>query len=143
MDSPLLVLSVLTNSLLLFSFFSIGNPQAVGQTPVTYYRQVLALSDLPAQDGVDHPNVEQMFPPDVVQRAREIRDKVGPAGTGAYSGSKGILGFRKDVARYIEERDGHPAFAGNIFLTNGASSVRNLCLHTKAIIFYLHFIKEN
>lgn len=109
-------------------FTNIGNPQAVGQSPITYYRQVMALCDLPAEHGVDHPNVEQMFPADVVNRAREARKAIGPAGTGSYTNSQGILQFRQDVADFISERDGHPAYAGNIFLTNGASSAIELIL---------------
>lgn len=111
-------------------FTNIGNPQAVGQSPITYYRQVLALCDLPAETGVDHPEVTKMFPPDTVQRARETREAIGPAGTGAYSGSQGILQFRKDVAAFIAARDGHPAYPGNIFLTNGASTAIELVLTT-------------
>lgn len=111
-------------------FTNIGNPQAVGQQPITYYRQVMSLCDLPAEVGVDHPSVHQMFPKDVVERARELRKAIGPSGTGAYSHSQGILQFRKDVAHFIRERDGHPAFEGDIFLTNGASSAIELVLTT-------------
>ena len=111
-------------------FTNIGNPQAVGQNPITYYRQVLALCDLPAEVGIDHPDVLKMFPADVVQRAKDMRQAIGPAGTGAYSGSQGILQFRKDVAEFIKKRDGHPSYAGNIFLTNGASTAIELVLTT-------------
>lgn len=111
-------------------FTNIGNPQAVGQSPITYYRQVMALCDLPAEDGVDHPEVLRMFPVDVVQRARQVREAIGPAGTGAYTGSQGVLEFRKNVANFMAERDGHPAFPGNIFLTNGASTAIELVLTT-------------
>lgn len=111
-------------------FTNIGNPQAVGQNPITYYRQILALCDLPAEVGVDHPDVHKLFPDDVVRRAREVREAIGPAGTGAYSGSQGILQFRKDVADFMEKRDGHPAYPGNIFLTNGASTAIELILTT-------------
>jgi alanine transaminase len=111
-------------------FTNIGNPQAVGQNPITYYRQVLALCDLPAEVGVDHPEVGRMFPADVVQRAKEMRRAIGPAGTGAYSGSQGVLQFRKDAAAFIQNRDGHPSYPGNIFLTNGASTAIELVLTT-------------
>lgn len=30
--------------------------------------------------------------------------------------------FRELVSQFIEERDGHPAYPGDIFLTNGAST---------------------
>jgi aspartate/methionine/tyrosine aminotransferase len=103
-------------------YTNIGNPHQVGQKPITYYRQVLALCDLPAECGVDHPQVYDIFPKDVVERAREYRDIIGPSGTGAYTHSQGILGFRKHVAEYIQARDGYKAYAGNIFLTNGAST---------------------
>eukprot|EP00980_Cylindrotheca_fusiformis_P005769 scaffold1203_cov117-Cylindrotheca_fusiformis.AAC.8 len=112
------------------TYTNVGNPQSVGQPPITYYRQVMALCDLPAEDGVDHPEVYKMFPADVVERAKEVRAAVGSGGTGAYSGSQGILKFRKDVADFISKRDGHPAYPGNIFLTNGASSAIELVLTT-------------
>lgn len=104
-------------------YTNIGNPHQVGQSPITYYRQVLALCDLPAQCGVDHPKVYEMFPKDVVQRAREYRDLIGASGTGAYTHSQGVLGFRKHITDYITKRDGgYKSYPGNIFLTNGASA---------------------
>ena len=103
-------------------YTNIGNPHQVGQKPITYYRQILALCDLPAEQGVDHPKIYEMFPRDVVDRAKEYREIIGPSGTGAYTHSQGILGLRKYVAEYIQNRDGYPAYPGNIFLTNGASA---------------------
>lgn len=103
-------------------FTNVGNPHSVKQKPITYYRQVLALCDLPAECGVDHPDVGRMFPADVVRRAREYRAAIGPGGTGAYSHSQGVQAFREHVAAFITARDGYPAAAGDIFLTNGASS---------------------
>jgi len=103
-------------------YTNIGNPHQVGQNPITYYRQVLALCDLPAEVGVDHPQVNQLFPEDVVKRAKEYRKLIGSSGTGAYTHSQGILGFRKQVANFIQQRDGYRSYPGNIFLTNGASS---------------------
>ena len=103
-------------------YTNIGNPHSVGQVPITYYRQVLALCDLPAECGVDHPQVSQMFPADVIERAREMRDIVGPSGTGSYTNSQGLAGVRQHVADFIAQRDGHPAFPGDIYLTNGASA---------------------
>ena len=111
-------------------FTNVGNPQAVGQAPITYYRQVLALCDLPAEAGVDHPNVLQVFPQDVVTRAKEMRASIGPSGTGAYTHSQGVLKFRQIVADFISKRDGHTAYPGNLFLTNGASSAIELVLTT-------------
>lgn len=114
-------------------FTNVGNPHAVQQKPITYYRQVLALCDLPAEYGVDHPNVEQMFPNDVITRAREYKAAIGSGGTGAYSHSQGIIKFREHVAQFIEKRDGHPSYAGDIFLTNGASTgIQNVLMSLMA-----------
>lgn len=109
-------------------YTNIGNPHQVGQSPITYFRQVLALCDLPAECGVDHPKVYDMFPADVVERAREYREIIGPSGTGAYTHSQGLLGLRKHIAEYIEKRDGYKSFPGNIFLTNGASTAISMVL---------------
>ena len=77
---------------------------------------------MPAECGVDHPKAHEMFPQDVLDRAREYRDIVGPSGTGAYTHSQGLLGLRKHVAQFIAARDGYPSYPGNIFLTIGASA---------------------
>ncbi|EJK48082.1 hypothetical protein THAOC_33157 [Thalassiosira oceanica] len=103
-------------------FTNVGNPHAVGQKCITYYRQVLALCDLPDECGVDHPDVERLFPKDVIARARLYKDAIGTGGTGSYSHSQGVKEFREHVAKFIEARDGHESFAGDIFLTNGAST---------------------
>eukprot|EP00985_Skeletonema_marinoi_P035028 scaffold45427_cov131-Skeletonema_marinoi.AAC.1 len=50
-----------------------------------------------------------------------MRKAIGPAGTGAYTNSQGIMDFRKDVANFITMRDQHVAIPSNIFLANGAS----------------------
>ena len=103
-------------------YTNIGNPHAVGQKPITYYRQVLALCDLPDEFGIGNPRVASAFPPDVIERAQEMRAAIGPAGTGAYTNSQGISEFRDDVANFISARDGHVSCSSDIFLTNGASS---------------------
>lgn len=111
-------------------YTNVGNPQAVGQKPNTYYRQVMALCDLPSDVGVDNQEIGKIFPQDVIEQAKSIQLKIGSCGTGAYTGSQGVLGFRQDVAKFIEERDGHPSNPGNIFLTNGASSAIDLAVTT-------------
>jgi alanine transaminase len=40
---------------------------------------------------------------------------------GAYSDSAGVRVIREDIARYIEDRDGHPSNPDDIFLCTGAS----------------------
>ena len=103
-------------------YTNIGNPQSVGQKPLTWPRQVLALVDLPDHVGVDHPEASKLFPADAIRRAREIKKGLGGKGSGAYSHSKGVKLFRQDVAKFIEKRDGVPSDPESIFLTNGASS---------------------
>lgn len=103
-------------------YTNIGNPHAVGQKPITYYRQVSALCNLPAEFGVENSAIASTFPADVVERATEMRKAVGKAGTGAYTNSQGIMDFRKDVANFITMRDEHACIPSNIFLSNGASA---------------------
>lgn len=104
-------------------YTNIGNPQSVGQKPLTWPRQVLALIDLPDELGVDHPDATKIFPSDAIARAKEMKAALGGHGSGAYSHSKGVKKFREDVAKFIEQRDdGIPSNADDIFLTNGASA---------------------
>ena len=98
---------------------NIGNPQSLGQKPITFYRQVLALCDFP--DMLDR-RAETLFLADVRKRARDIPDNT-KGGTGAYSPeSKGVAFLREMVAAAgIEKRDGHPCDADDLWLTDGAS----------------------
>lgn len=103
-------------------YTNIGNPQSVGQAPLSWPRQVSALVDLPEALGVDHPLASKIFPADAIRRAKEIKIGLGGHGTGAYSHSKGVKCFRQDVAQFLEQRDGIPAEPEDLFLTNGASA---------------------
>lgn len=108
---------------------NIGNPHSVGQKPLSFFRQVLSLCDLPPHLGIDHPAASNMFPQDALERARFFHKIVGEFGTGSYTASQGLTGVRQLVADFVAERDGHPADAGDIFLTNGASSAIELTLN--------------
>lgn len=103
---------------------NIGNPQQLDQKPITFYRQVLALIEYP--DLLSSEYVSKIFPHDAIDRANEIMENL--VSVGAYSHSKGVLYFRKCVARYIEDRDDHPADPEDIYLTAGASSAVNYLL---------------
>ncbi|XP_064202670.1 alanine aminotransferase 2-like isoform X1 [Anguilla rostrata] len=95
---------------------NIGDAHAMGQQPITFFRQVLALCSYPAL--LDDPS----FPEDAKSRARRILQSCGGRSIGAYSASQGIDCVRQDVARYIERRDGGIASnPDNIYLTTGAS----------------------
>ena len=68
-------------------YCNIGNPQSLGQKPITFHRQVLALMDYP--DLIDNPAAASIFPKDVIARAKVLRKSVD-GGTGAYSESQGL-----------------------------------------------------
>ena len=97
-------------------YCNIGNPHALGQKPLTYLRQALALCQYP--DLLDR--APQIFPEDVLATARKLLAGTGH-GMGAYSESKGVRFIREAVAAFIEERDGIPADPEAIYLTDGAS----------------------
>ena len=97
-------------------YCNIGNPHAFGQKPLTWIRQVLALSEYPEliQRHAD------AFPPDAVETAKLVL-RESKFGLGAYTESKGMGFVRRAVARFIEERDGITADPEAIYLTDGAS----------------------
>uniref|UniRef100_A0A7S0E8I1 Aminotransferase class I/classII large domain-containing protein n=1 Tax=Hanusia phi TaxID=3032 RepID=A0A7S0E8I1_9CRYP len=99
-------------------YCNIGNPHQLKQKPVTFFRQVLALTDYP--DLLDMPGCSEVFPADAIQRAKEFHRNT-PGGTGAYSESQGLRHVRENVAKFIARRDGVTAYADDIFLTDGAS----------------------
>jgi len=95
---------------------NIGNPQAVGQSPVTFHRQVLSLVTLPEMIK------GSSFEKDVVERATKFSNATK---FGAYAHSKGVELFRHMVCDFIERRDGPnlgKVDAESIFLTDGASA---------------------
>lgn len=95
---------------------NIGNPQALGQKPLTFARQALSL--------IMNPDLLKVwrlgYPKDVIARARAYIASVPSAG--AYSDSQGIALVRQHVAEFITARDGYPASADDIYLTDGASA---------------------
>ena len=98
-------------------YCNIGNPQSLGQQPITFVRQVLALAAYP-ELMLSAPSVG--IPADAVARAQKYLDGA-PGGTGAYSHSKGIEVVREEIADFMEARDGIKGNPENIFLTDGAS----------------------
>jgi len=96
-------------------YCNIGNPQALGQKPITWLRQLLALCEYPALM-----EMKGVFPADAVAAARTILAG-SQYGMGAYSESKGVRVIREAVAEFIRQRDGIDTDAEAIFLTDGAS----------------------
>jgi len=126
---------------------NIGNPQALGQEPISYYRQVLSLVEAPSKiererklkklfknnpaafEGFED---NEFIPDYFLDLAEKILSQLG-ASIGAYTESRGPQFIREAVARYIDKRDGVddrtgvPADPGKMYLTNGASEgVRNV-----------------
>jgi alanine transaminase len=82
---------------------NIGNPQQKGldQQPITYWRQVISLLEYPdMMQGDLLPIAEKIYPKDVLKRATGLWEEIGSVG--AYSPSKGLLGIRKRVAKFLE-----------------------------------------
>jgi alanine transaminase len=95
---------------------NIGNPQAVGQEPLTYHRQVLQM--MLARKG--HSAVDKAVPADVAQVGEDFVNMT----PGAYTDSRGHMMFREKVAQYIDSRDKgveRTAKVDHIYLTDGAS----------------------
>lgn len=100
---------------------NIGNPQQLNQKPLTFYRSVLSILQNPKLL-----DVENLYPEDVLERARTLLKEIGSVG--AYSQSLGIPYIRKQVSKFISERDGTTQPDPNhIYLTTGASdAVKNI-----------------
>ncbi|PKA64024.1 Alanine aminotransferase 2, mitochondrial [Apostasia shenzhenica] len=110
-------------------YCNIGNPQSLGQQPVTFFREVLALCDHPGI--LERDETHGLFSADAIARAWEILDVIPGRATGAYSHSQGIKGLREAIAAGIAARDGYPCNADDIFLTDGASPsvcTKSLCM---------------
>jgi aspartate/methionine/tyrosine aminotransferase len=97
-------------------YCNIGNPQALGQKPLSWTRRLLALCEFPAIAET----APDAFPADSVEAARTILAGARH-GLGAYSESRGLKVIRDAVAAFITRRDGINADPEAIFLTDGAS----------------------
>ncbi|ODQ56014.1 PLP-dependent transferase [Saitoella complicata NRRL Y-17804] len=107
---------------------NIGNPQQLDQKPLTFFRQVIALTECPDLLSEENlPVTKKLFPSDAIERAQVLLKEIGSVG--AYSASQGVMGIRKNVAKFLEERDGHPADPADIYLTAGASQGVHTILH--------------
>jgi aspartate/methionine/tyrosine aminotransferase len=120
-------------------FCNIGNPQALGQPSITYYREVLSLVEDPVKisrerqlkslfEETSHSELrdEDFIPDDVLEVSKRILTNIGTS-MGAYTESKGMRFIRDAIAEFIDKRDdiensgGVRADPDKIFLTGGAS----------------------
>lgn len=92
-----------------------GNPQGMGQPPITFFRQVLALLLFP--ELLNDPG----FPQDAKNRAKRILNDTFGHTISSYTSAQGINVLRQDIAEFISRRDSHPATCKDIFLTNGGA----------------------
>ncbi|MHA2366995.1 MAG: aminotransferase class I/II-fold pyridoxal phosphate-dependent enzyme, partial [Candidatus Hodarchaeales archaeon] len=107
-------------------YFNIGNPQQLGQAPLTYSREILSLLSHP--NLLNQPSIKNLFATDSIHRAKKIMNN-HPIGLGAYSQSAGMPFIRKAVAEFISDRDNIPTNPDNVFLTDGASKGVDLILN--------------
>ncbi len=120
---------------------NIGNPQALGQDPITHYRQVLSLLEDPSRIARER-RLNELLRTDpealaalgdsgsISDYVLDLADKIlstHNANVGAYSDSNGLLFVREAVVDFINKRDGFDpagplsADPERIFLTDGAS----------------------
>ncbi|OMJ76476.1 hypothetical protein SteCoe_24142 [Stentor coeruleus] len=98
---------------------NIGNPQFLGQKPLTWVRQGLSIVVNP--QILDCPEILAYYPPDIIERGKYLLSRI-QGGVGAYSDSQGLDVVRESIAKYIEDRDNiGPSNPENIFTSNGAS----------------------
>jgi len=102
---------------------NIGDAHAMGNKPITFIRQVLAI--------ITHPPLldSNELPEDAKTRARAILAGCGGGSVGSYSASPGLEIIRRHVAEYIKNRDGGiESDWEKIILCAGASEGIRACL---------------
>lgn len=94
---------------------NIGDCHAMGQSPITYIRQVVA-------GATFNELLDTALPKDASDQARKILSGCGGQSLGAYSDSAGVRIIREDIARFIEKRDGVGTVdPNNVYMSTGAS----------------------
>ena len=112
-------------------YCNIGNPQQVGQEPLTFNREVLALLTAPQLlSSAETLNQQGLISGEAVARAKEYIQH--SAKVGAYTDSVGFQFIREEVCDFIKERDGNRPDVKNVFLTNGASEGARLVMSALA-----------
>lgn len=79
-------------------FANIGNPQQLGQKPITFFRQVASIIEYP--DILKSEYATKIYPEDAIKRAEVLLKEIGSVG--AYSHSQGVPWVRKSIAKFIE-----------------------------------------
>ncbi|XP_049958649.1 alanine aminotransferase 1-like isoform X1 [Schistocerca serialis cubense] len=102
---------------------NIGDCHSLGQVPITFVRQVLAMVSYPVL--LDDPR----FPYDVKYRVKEILASCPGGSVGSYPESAGTEVIRRHVAEFIERRDGAPSSWEDIVMTCGATTGIKMVLY--------------
>ena len=95
---------------------NIGNPQALGQKPITFNREVLACAMYDHQDSN-----RKHYSKEAVDRADFYLKSINHRATGAYTDSAGLRSVISEVKTFLEKRDGTDVDMESIYLLNGAS----------------------
>ena len=107
-------------------YTNVGNPQALGQVPLTFNRQVLSL--LMAPFIMDTPEATKLYASDAIARAKLYLSKLN-GGLGAYSDSRGNPYIRQEIANFISHNSGSTSNPENVFISNGASECVRMMLY--------------
>lgn len=92
-----------------------GDPQGMGQKPITFFQKLVSLCLNPKLMN------ESIFPEDVRIRAQAILNECKGHSIASYTPSAGLDLVRKQVAKYIEERDNVKTNYHDIFMSSGAT----------------------
>jgi aspartate/methionine/tyrosine aminotransferase len=102
---------------------NIGNPQQVGQPPISYFRKVLSLVLNP--ELIKSKLINKLdYKIDVIEKANYYISNT--KSIGAYTQSNGLECVRNQIAEFIKNRDDYNSDPNLIFLSNGASDAINL-----------------
>jgi glutamate--glyoxylate aminotransferase len=107
-------------------YTNVGNPQALGQVPITFNRQVMSL--LMAPFIMDTPEAKTLFAPDAISRAKNYLSKLN-GGLGAYSDSRGNAFIRQEISNFIAHNSNSPSNPDTVFISNGASECVRMMLY--------------
>lgn len=99
--------------------WNIGNPQNLGQLPITFPREVLSYLYTDQSNFHDSNYSMSDYSIDVKNRAETYRKEL--KNIESYTYYKGLNIVRENVAKFITKRDGCETFKEDILLTNGAS----------------------
>lgn len=94
-----------------FVYWNIGNPQNLGQLPISFTREVLGYLYSGASS--------EIYSKDVINRVKTYRPELEHIGS--YTYYKGLNCIRDNVAKFISQRDNMKSNKEDIFLSNGAS----------------------